>query len=257
VELREQEKQFVRVLSGVFAKEKDAVLSDLAAGGFRISSVDWGRMQEKVRIAAYWNLVELYDIGLQEDLQDTGYVPDQDGVAADREQYANRHAEELAMLLVGTSRRRLGLALDNWRKRIAGDVTIPGAENVPVSNEYMDGRDEEGVLRRILRDVRALVMREFNTYRAYLVAITESTRAIQAARQFVDRIVIGRNRLYSVGNENREQQYEVMWYTMEDERVCEVCGPLHETYRGKAWLSYPPLHPNCRCRTVRVRIDNG
>ncbi|MFD6097195.1 hypothetical protein ACFWF4_12925 [Nocardiopsis flavescens] len=55
----------------------------------------------------------------------------------------------------------------------------------------------------------------------------------------------------------------LVWYTREDERVCPVCGPLHEvpiprqgggfvlppppgaTWRGFTGL--PPLHPRCRC----------
>ena len=40
------------------------------------------------------------------------------------------------------------------------------------------------------------------------------------------------------------------WYTAEDERVCDICGPLNgapiEVFGGWA-ANGPPAHPNCRC----------
>lgn len=41
-----------------------------------------------------------------------------------------------------------------------------------------------------------------------------------------------------------------IWQTAEDERVCPVCGPLHDA-RATRWATQfpngPPAHPRCRC----------
>ena len=40
----------------------------------------------------------------------------------------------------------------------------------------------------------------------------------------------------------------VRWMTMEDERVCPICGPLQgRTYRKGQFLPPLPAHANCRC----------
>jgi SPP1 gp7 family putative phage head morphogenesis protein len=51
------------------------------------------------------------------------------------------------------------------------------------------------------------------------------------------------------------------WYTAQDERTCDFCGPLHEqvvgieeTYPGLTKrvpnTLTPPAHPNCRCALI-------
>lgn len=64
------------------------------------------------------------------------------------------------------------------------------------------------------------------------------------------------------GREMREQFPDVRvvkkWYTNEDDRVCDICGPLGDgdwipidegfgVEEGEAGLMEPPAHPNCRC----------
>lgn len=53
----------------------------------------------------------------------------------------------------------------------------------------------------------------------------------------------------------------VVWYTRKDERVCEVCGPMHSRYRkpSEPWRlpngeqSWgPQVHPRCRCEQILV-----
>jgi len=40
----------------------------------------------------------------------------------------------------------------------------------------------------------------------------------------------------------------VRWATMEDERVCPICGPLEgRIYRKGQFLPPLPAHQNCRC----------
>ena len=41
----------------------------------------------------------------------------------------------------------------------------------------------------------------------------------------------------------------VRWVTMEDERVCPICGPLEgRIYRKGQFMAPLPAHANCRCR---------
>ncbi len=47
----------------------------------------------------------------------------------------------------------------------------------------------------------------------------------------------------------------VQWRTMEDERVCPICGPLQgRTYRKGQFLPPLPAHANCRCVWELIRI---
>lgn len=101
----------------------------------------------------------------------------------------------------------------------------------------------------------------FSPTRAETIAITEITTAITAAETAArqDR-----------ANEDPEQRAKeqprdgaqgqppvivsdgtiAIWQTAEDERVCPVCGPLHDA-RANRWATKfpegPPAHPRCRC----------
>lgn len=96
-----------------------------------------------------------------------------------------------------------------------------------------------------IRDVVDLVSPAFGEDRALKISVTEITRA------------------YAEGNAQagRELQREfpdipVMeyWYTNNDDKVCEICGPLDKMPVGlnepfTADIYRPPAHPNCRCWT--------
>lgn len=87
-----------------------------------------------------------------------------------------------------------------------------------------------------------------NDRRSFLIASTESTNAFYWGNYFVwkeSKVVQGKQ-----------------WYTRQDERVCVICGPLHEvivplddtfdTMVGP--LDGPSAHPGCRCN-VRPFIE--
>ncbi len=38
-----------------------------------------------------------------------------------------------------------------------------------------------------------------------------------------------------------------IWQTSRDEKVCPICGPLHNKRQGDEWSDPPPAHVNCRC----------
>lgn len=76
----------------------------------------------------------------------------------------------------------------------------------------------------------------FNQERAAVIAATEITRAATAAETALAAVLVVKP--------------ASTWNTAEDERVCEVCGPLNGTgpdVYGAVSLSGPPAHPNCRC----------
>jgi hypothetical protein len=82
--------------------------------------------------------------------------------------------------------------------------------------------------------------RAFNRERAELIAITEITRArSQGERAAAE--MLAELGIPVVGT----------WFTMEDERVCLICGPLHltpEAYWSQFFPEGSPAHPRCRCR---------
>lgn len=81
----------------------------------------------------------------------------------------------------------------------------------------------------------------FSEQRARTVAITETTRA------------------YAEGNMAAWRASGLVqkrkWLTVNDERVCPICGALHGRIAGLnepfgAMIMSPPAHPNCRCILV-------
>lgn len=79
----------------------------------------------------------------------------------------------------------------------------------------------------------------FGPRRAETIAITAATEAATAgARAYRDLL-----------RDHYGLRYEMVWYTAADERVCPICGALHQR-REPDWASYangPPAHPRCRC----------
>ena len=73
--------------------------------------------------------------------------------------------------------------------------------------------------------------------RARMIATTEVTRASVEGD------------LASVEYLSDEYGIEMIpvWQTSNDEIVCDICGPLHNTQQGDGWEDPPPAHVNCRC----------
>ena len=94
-------------------------------------------------------------------------------------------------------------------------------------------------------EVLTLTERVFGQRRAEMIAITETTRVHSHAAGLVQDIL----RLDGIAVER-------VWKTALDERVCRVCGPLHdapEVIWGAQFDLGPPAHPNCRCRLALER----
>lgn len=84
--------------------------------------------------------------------------------------------------------------------------------------------------------------------RARIIAVTETTRAIeggtQRARDRFEEATGGAAVMVAV------------WYTRNIEDVCETCRPRHGKEWGDGWEDFPPAHVGCHCwtrNTVVVR----
>lgn len=106
------------------------------------------------------------------------------------------------------------------------------------------GRDMAATSRGWLADSddfeRTLEDRVLAPSRADTVGVTETTTAVSEAE------AEGQDILEGIGIDT-----EPRWITQLDERVCPVCGPMHNRPRSR-WGSMgpPPAHPNCRCFLV-------
>lgn len=97
-----------------------------------------------------------------------------------------------------------------------------------------------------LRELEKRLEPTFGQQRARLIASTETTRA------------------YAQGNQLAWQESGVVnekqWKTSVDERVCPICGPLHNkkapligSFEASGETTdNPPAHPHCRCWIVPV-----
>jgi SPP1 gp7 family putative phage head morphogenesis protein len=98
-------------------------------------------------------------------------------------------------------------------------------------------------------------MLPFQGYRARRIAITETTNLYASVENALGEKLM---------QQYPEVRVEKTWFTNNDDRVCEICGPLNgqtveanAEYQGDLGAFYsPPAHPNCRCwHSVRTRIE--
>lgn len=92
----------------------------------------------------------------------------------------------------------------------------------------------------------------------------EVERHVQSGKQSAERIA--RTEMNRVSNAAEMAQYEangIHYYRFiatEDARTCEICGQLHDKVIAVADAvvgeNFPPVHPNCRCRTVGSFVDD-
>ncbi|MDP2364845.1 MAG: minor capsid protein, partial [Ignavibacteria bacterium] len=69
---------------------------------------------------------------------------------------------------------------------------------------------------------------------------------------------IARTETISASNFGAQEGYkeagvkQTEWYTAIDERVCDICEPLHGKVSAISEGEVPPAHPNCRCTILPV-----
>lgn len=95
-------------------------------------------------------------------------------------------------------------------------------------------------------DVAKLLEPTFGPARARMIATTEITRAYGQAA------TITQQEMAAQGVATVRQ-----WVTWRDDRVCPICGPLHNTYENAWQIEFPygpPAHVSCRCWLAIVRV---
>jgi hypothetical protein len=131
-----------------------------------------------------------------------------------------------------------------WARQYAFDLVNKAAGGLDATQkarmQQIIGQLADGVLSK--EDAVDLIRPMFGEVRAQMIATTEITRAQSEAAAMYKRELDKR------GVETVER-----WVTAEDERVCEICGPLDNTTRdewGQKFPDGPPAHPGCRCGRV-------
>ena len=128
---------------------------------------------------------------------------------------------------------------------LAGDVHRELADGIrrTVMSGIVTGKGVEDIVRDLghvvkdpesFRHAGSKVFRKAQ-YRMEVIARTEVLRAHNQGRMKFHQ---------QVGVEKLE------WMTMEDERVCPVCGPLDGNVFSTGRFPQQPAHPNCRCTSV-------
>ena len=134
--------------------------------------------------------------------------------------WARKYGGKLVRGVTRTTRDRIGVQVANWIEQ--PDKTI------------------DDLWRSIMDD------HAFSRARARLIAITETTAAYSRGE------IVAAQQLEKEGY----FEYEKVWQTANDDRVCPICEPLHNMVvvgtRGKfdsvaGTLTSPPAHPGCRC----------
>lgn len=92
----------------------------------------------------------------------------------------------------------------------------------------------------------------------------EMERHVASGAKSAERIV--RTEMNRVSNSSELSFYKdngvkfYMFMATEDARVCEICGGMNEKVfaveDAAAGLNFPPMHPNCRCRTVVSTVNS-
>lgn len=135
--------------------------------------------------------------------------------------------------------------MTNYNLVLAGDVNRELADGIKrvVMGGVATGKGVEDIVRdlgRVVKDpesFRYAGSKVFTKaqYRMEVIARTEVLRAHNQGRlKFHDQVGVRK----------------LEWMTMEDERVCPVCGPLDGKVFDTNRFPQQPAHPNCRCTSV-------
>lgn len=100
-----------------------------------------------------------------------------------------------------------------------------------------------------LEDIAQMLKPAFGEVRSDMIAVTETTRAYSEATNEIQRRLIAQG-----------LNVVRIWYTKQDERVCDICGPLHgkpESEWSAEFPDGPPAHPRCRCDILLREVSNA
>ena len=211
-----EEPRFARVIAKQFNLQRRAVLEEVKKDMPQIDDLFWEEHSNNLISAILPMLIGIYDRAAARTIGQTPMKQDLIGAIASRAaRWARRYAGELIPGLMRNTR-------DTVREALVSFVSTPGM---------------------LIRDFADMLDPIFGTNRAMTIAVTEFTRAHFEGQAALAEEV-GRVGFQMIG----------IWLTANDERVCQICGPLNGTRESnvgsRQWgpdnIS-PPAHPNCRC----------
>lgn len=157
-------------------------------------------------------------------------------------------------VLLGMDYTLINAEAAKWARKYAGELKgiIDDTTRKAVRNAVVTFIETPGFT---IRDVVNLL--PFNSERAMQVGVTEVTRSYAEGQRLAG---------LQMKEEFPDVRVTKTWYTNNDDRVCEICGPLEGTEvdidesfgveSGEEGLAAPPAHINCRCwMSTRTRIN--
>jgi len=203
------ERKLLRALSGIYDQYRPMIEAAVAAG----NAPDLSEMYAQIRSEAELIYHEAMTDELLGQAAELAWGIDYEDALDAAQEFAQREAERLIGQISQTDAKYLA--------KLAAQVA--------------EGKLTPEAMAEMLASV-------FGANRAETISITETTRALQAVSDKLQRD------LKESGIETIQR-----WLTAEDERVCPVCGPLDHTVED-TWRETmpdgPPAHVRCRCRTV-------
>jgi len=221
-EWRRREEDLVRQIALLFGEQEEEILRRIQAGELDLGQY-WNqeerRWNDKLRGFFIGTVTVSFLLDMAR-LFGGQEAPDdyQPYISLAAQNYANDYAGRTIHDITNTSRDLVGGAVANYI----------GSENVTFDD-----------LKEALRSAG------FSESRASQIAITETTRAMYHGEE-------------TSAGYLREKGFGVIrrWYTVQDDRVCPICAPLHglEENEYGGWgpdgITPSTSHIGCRCRTI-------
>lgn len=165
----------------------------------------------------------------------------EEAVAEELERTRRRAIITLLLIIMMDSASRMVRGLyEDARESARQQASTLGRSIAETSREWLS----QARSREEYQDI--LARRVLSVDRAESIAITETTIASSGGEEIVE-------------DEAKAQgiRLDVIWYTKEDERVCPICGSLHNTTES-VWsrVGRPPAHPRCRCWLVYRQVPS-
>lgn len=209
------EKKFADLMKRIFDRQKEDVTPQIALAMTAKADdfdLDWTD-DEKDKVLAL--IIEIYG----------------DGIDLFRQEIFDGLSDEFVNVLAKEAAQKYGYDLIKILGNQLDDTTRAAIQNA------ISGFTEPGVA---ITDV--INKLPFDYDRALRIAVTEITRAYATANQ-------------TAGQAYQDQFPDLTivktWFTNVDDKVCDICGPLHMTSVkiDDSWggIDNPPAHVNCRC----------
>lgn len=156
----------------------------------------------------------------------------QDGIKLFRQETFDSFSDEFINVGAAVQARKYSYEFIKVLGQQVNDTTLKAIQNAIASFVEVPGTTIGDVMETL----------PFSADRALRIAVTETTRVYAQANQIAGE---------ELQKEFPDLTVEKTWYTNNDDRVCDICGPLegvsvsiNDTFNG---IDNPPGHINCRC----------